>query len=79
MRLGLQFKALNSSMVLDETTEEGRLLQTGIVLGKKKSGHQYMQTVMYCDARVCLRLGAGVRYFVFIKRHCTRVYLVKEG
>ena len=28
--------ALNSSMVLDETTEEGRLFHIGIVLGKKE-------------------------------------------
>ena len=29
-------EALNSSMVLDRTTEEGRLFQTRIVLGKKE-------------------------------------------
>ena len=35
-------------MVLDETTEEGRLFQTGIVLGKMSfSGHHYMQIVLY--------------------------------
>ena len=54
-------------MVLDRTTEEGRLFQTGIVLGKKEffrasllaNGLVYCDS---CDARVCLRLGAGVRY-----------------
>ena len=29
-------RALNSSMVLDATTEEGRLLHNGIVLGKNE-------------------------------------------
>ena len=34
-------------MVLDRTTEEGRLFQTGIVLGKKEfSGHHYRQMVL---------------------------------
>ena len=32
-------RALNSSGVFDETTEEGRLFQTGIVLGKNEYGH----------------------------------------
>ena len=41
-------EALNSSMVLDETTEEGRLFQTEIVLGKMSfSGHHYRQIVLY--------------------------------
>ena len=35
-------------MVLDETTEEGRLFQTEIVLGKMSfSGHHYRQIVLY--------------------------------
>ena len=29
-------RALNSSGVLDETTEEGRLFQSGIVMGKNE-------------------------------------------
>ena len=35
-------------MVLDETTEEGRLFKTGIVLGTKRifSGHHYRQIVL---------------------------------
>ena len=34
-------------MVLDRTTEEGRLFQTGIVLGKRNfSGHHYRQMVL---------------------------------
>ena len=31
----IQIEALNSSIVLDETTEEGRLFQTGKVQGKE--------------------------------------------
>ena len=35
-------------MILDETTEEGRLFQTGIVLGKMNfSGYRYRQIVLY--------------------------------
>ena len=34
--LNVQIGALNSSWVLDETTEEGRLFHTGIVLGKNE-------------------------------------------
>ena len=54
-------------MVLDGTTEEGRLFQTGIVLGKKEFFRASLEAngLVYCDscdARVRLRLGAGVRY-----------------
>ena len=69
-------------MVLDRTTEEGRLFQTGIVLGEKgifQGINIGKWSCDSCDARVRLKLGAGVMEFVFIKRHRTRVYLVEEG
>ena len=34
--LNVQIRALNSSWALDETTEEGRLFHTGIVIGKNE-------------------------------------------
>ena len=54
-------------MVLDETTEERGLFQTGNVLGKKEffKASLYANGLVYCDscdARVRLRLGTGVRY-----------------
>ena len=54
-------------MVLDETTEEGKLFQTEIVLGKNEFFRASLKAncLVYCDscdARVRLRLGAGVRY-----------------
>ena len=64
-------------MVLDETTEEGRLFQTVIVLGKKGIFRASPQAngLVY-DARVRLILGwVPAQVFVFIKRHCTGVYL----
>ena len=58
-------------MVLDETTEEGRLFHIGIVLGKKNfSEHHYSKIPIYCDscnALVLLKFGAGVRY-LFLSR-----------
>ena len=54
-------------MVLDEITGEGRLFQTGIVLGKREFFRASLQanSLVYCDsydARVRFRLGGGVRY-----------------
>ena len=54
-------------MVLDETTEEERLFQTGIVLGKNEFFRESLKAncLVYCDsrdARVRLKFGAGVRY-----------------
>ena len=47
-------------MVLDETTEEGRLFQTGIVLGKINfSGHHYKQTVLYIVIHAMPELAVG--------------------
>ena len=45
-------EALNSSVVLDETTEEGRLLQTGIVLGKNEFFRASLKAngIVYCDS-----------------------------
>ena len=66
-------------MVLDETTEEGRLFQTGIVLGKMSfSGHHYRQIVLYSVIHAMPEFALGWvpgQVFVFIKRHCTGVYL----
>ena len=40
-------RALNSSVVLDATTEEGRLFHSGIVLGKvNSSGHHYRTCIL---------------------------------
>ena len=45
--------SLNSSMVLDENTEEGRLFHIGIVLGKKNfSVHHYKQNTQCTVIRV---------------------------
>ena len=54
-------------MVLDETTEEGRLFHIGIVLGKKEFFSaslkaKYLVHCDSCDALVLLKFGAGVRY-----------------
>ena len=66
-------------MVLDETTEEGRLFHIGIVLGKKEffRASLYTKYLVYCDscdALVLLKFGAGVRYLSL-----SRVNLVEEG
>ena len=70
-------------MVLDRTTEEGRLFQTGIVLGKRNfSGHHYRQMVLCIVIHVMPEYALDWvpgQVFVFIKRHCTGVYLVEEG
>ena len=41
-------KALNSSAVFDETTEEGRLFHKGIVLGKKNSSEHHYRPCILC-------------------------------
>ena len=66
-------------MVLNETTEEGRLFQTGIILVKTKfSGHHYRQIVL-CITNLMmpeyvLGLAPGS-----CNLPLSRVYLVKEG
>ena len=47
-------------MVLDETTEEGRLFQTEIVLGKMSfSGHHYRQIVLYTVIHAMPKFALG--------------------
>ena len=41
-------RALNSSAVCDETTEEGRLFHKGIVLGKKNSSEHHFRPCILC-------------------------------
>ena len=75
-------RALNSSGVLDETTEEGRLFQTGIVLGK----NEFFRASI-CKVSGVLKFvrcpGSSVwsrgQVLIFAKRHCTGVNLVEEG
>ena len=71
-------------MVLDEITEEGGLLQTGIILGKMNfSGHHYMQIVLYIVIHVmpefALGWEPGSGICLYQKTLFTGVYLVEEG
>ena len=43
---------LNSSVVLEETTKEGRLIHSGIVLGKKEFLHTAIQSHSLLDIMV---------------------------
>ena len=58
---------IHSSIVLDETIEEGRLFHIGIVLD---SGHHYKQAISTASREIDL-LG---QILFFLKRHCTGVF-----
>ena len=67
-------------MICDDTTEVERLSKTVIVIGK--INHLFQSTIwcvaIYVVPEYVLGWVSG-SVFVFVKRHCTGVYIVKEG
>ena len=60
-------RVLNSSGVLDETTEEGRIFQTGIVLGKNEFLRSYSYIFACWAADLMLSLQKAIEVFAFLE------------
>ena len=76
-------RALNFSGVLDETTE-GRLFQTGIVLGKNEffrasTISKVSGVLKFVRFPGTSNVWSRGQILIFVKRHCTIVNLVEEG